>query len=456
MIGGDVIKDSIDLLSINNHEARELLDYLHKSGIVDLGDVEKEMRRKEKEERVKQVHPYAISKMKTGWATYVPDDTRPEKRKKIIKVNREDLLDSILDHYSNGCESPAKDTVTLTSLYPKWRRFKALHVKETCISRIDRSWQSYYRGTSIAKKPVRTLTKLELDEWAHRWIKEKSMTKTEYYNMSLIMRQVLDYAVDLDILYKNPFRDVKVNGRRVFKRQHKKAASTQVFTEDQVRRICELALDDFLNNTRLKYELAPLAVAFALKTGQRPSEVCADRYEDIELDKLHVQRMLELETGRVNSSFKGTFDAFDERYVYLTTEALSIIDLCRQRQIEKGVNSNGYIFSLTDDIGSGLWEAMENRIENYSLKVCGERRSLTKARKTYISTALDAGISPDTVRRAVGHRDIQTTLNRYYFDRTSELKKRLQFTKALDKARIFSEQNPTRPSLKEKPNQRCG
>lgn len=441
---------------MSTHDAKEMLNYLHKNGIVDLGDVETEMKREEKEERVKQVHPYAITKIKTGWTTYVPDGTRKEKRKKITKVNREDLLDSILDHYLGGGANSGKRTVTLTSLYPKWKKFKALHVKETCMNRIDRSWKSYYQGSAIAQKPIRRLTKLELDEWAHRWIKEKSMTKTEYYNMSLIMRQVLDYAVDLDILYKNPFRDVKINGRRVFKRQHKKEPSTQVFTEDQTRRICELALDDFQNNTKLKYELAPLAVAFALKTGQRPSEVCADRYEDIEVDKLHVQRMLEFETGRVEDSFKGTFDAFEDRYVYLTTEALSIINLCRQRQIERGVNSNGYIFSLTDAISPGLWEAMENRIESYSLKVCGERRSLTKARKTYISTALDAGINPDTVRRAVGHRDIQTTLNRYYFDRTSELKKRLQFTKALDKDRIFSNQNLTQPLPKEKPNQRCG
>ena len=117
--------------------------------------------------------------------------------------------------------------------------------------------------------------------------------------MSIIMRQCLDYAVELEMIDKNPFRRVKVNGRRAFRRVHKKPPETQVFNEQEVQRICTLALEDFRSNDRLKYELAPLAVIFALKTGQRPAEVCADKYQDIEGVRLHIQRMLEFETGYV-------------------------------------------------------------------------------------------------------------------------------------------------------------
>lgn len=425
------------------------MDYLHKNGIVDLGDVEKQMRRKEKEERLKDVHPYAITRNGNRWQTYVKDESKPNGRRQIKKTDRDDLLDYLLNTYGIENEADHRNKVTLASLYPKWKEYKALHVKETCMNRIDRSWLSYYKDTPIVHQPIRKLTKLQLDEWAHRWIKDKSLTKTEYYNMSLIMRQVLDYAVDLDIVSENQFRYVKINGRRMFKRSHKKDAVTQIFTDSQVQKICELALEDFENNKKMKYELAPLAVVFALKTGQRPSEVCADKYDDIELDKLHVRRMLEFETGRVVESFKGTFDAFEERYVYLTPEAMNIIALCRRRQEERGVYTD-YIFSLEDGIGSGLWESIENRIEKYSLIACGAKRSLTKARKTYISTALDAGISPDTVRRSVGHRDLRTTLNRYYFDRSNDFEQHLQFINAFDKVQMFSDQKCPQVSSKEK------
>ena len=112
-----------------------------------------------------------------------------------------------------------------------------------------------------------------------------------------------------------------------------------------------------------------------------------------------------------------------------------MIELCRQRQRERGVSYQGYFFSLTDEISSGLWESIENRMKRYSQIVTGEKKSLTKARKTFISTALDAGINPDTV--SVGHRDIQTTLNNYYFDRSSAQERAKQFAEAFDKQPIF-------------------
>ena len=326
----------------------------------------------------------------------------------------------------------------MKDLYPEWLKHKSIKVKDTYVMRIKRSWKSYYADTSIISIPVAKLTKLELDEWAHKLIKEKALTKTEYYNLTVIMREALDYATDLGIVSSNVFRQVKVDGKRVFRRVHKKRPETQVFTSDEVKEICRLALDDFEHNGRLKYKLAPLLVAFALKVGQRPSELCAVKYSDIEGGRLHVQRMLEIETGRVRDSFKGTYDAYEECCPPLSPEAIAIMELCRKTQIELGVVANNYVFSLTDEIGRGLWESAENLLEKYSVQVGGVKRSLSKTRKTYISTAIDAGIHPDTVRRYVGHRDVRTTLNNYYFDRSSEEEQQRQIAEAFDRDLIFT------------------
>ena len=423
--------------NLTNRELRQILSFLQDQGIINLSDAHKQMQRKEKERKLKLVHPYALTNCGNLWQTYIHDESIPGKRKKVRRKYRDDLVDWLLVYYNEGEKEILRESLTLEELYREWLKFKALHVKETNISRIDRSWKSYYENTAIVKIPVSRLTTIKLDEWAHRWIKSKCLTKTEYYNMSIIMRQCLDYAVELEMIDKNPFRRVKVNGRRAFRRVHKKPPETQVFNEQEVQKICALALEDFQHNKRLQYELAPLAVIFALKTGQRPAEVCADKYQDIEGVRLHIQRMLEFETGYVVDSFKGTFDAFEERYAPLTPDAIKVIELCRQRQRERGVSDQGYIFSLTDEISSGLWESIENRMERYSQIVTGEKKSLTKARKTFISTALDAGINPDTVRRVVGHRDIQTTLNNYYFDRSSAEERAKQFAEAFDKQPIF-------------------
>lgn len=56
-----------------------------------------------------------------------------------------------------------------------------------------------------------------LDELAHSLIKEYSMTKKQYYNCTVIMRQALQYAVDLKIILENPMMKVHIDGRRMFR-----------------------------------------------------------------------------------------------------------------------------------------------------------------------------------------------------------------------------------------------
>ena len=57
-------------------------------------------------------------------------------------------------------------------------------------------------------------------------------------------------------------------------------------------------------------------------------------------------------------------------------------------------------------------------------KYCNElsiiNKSPHKARKTFISAALDAGLNLNTVRCQAGHGDEHTTLNNYYYDRSSD------------------------------------
>jgi hypothetical protein len=47
------------------------------------------------------------------------------------------------------------------------------------------------------------------------------MTKTDYINVSTLVRQPLDYAVEMDILEYNPMRKVKIEPR-VFKPERNK------------------------------------------------------------------------------------------------------------------------------------------------------------------------------------------------------------------------------------------
>ena len=150
--------------------------------------------------------------------------------------------------------------------------------------------------------------------------------------------------MEKELIKTNLFRKVHVDGRRVFRRTPKKRSQSQVFTDEEVKKIYEYAIQDY-NRGELIYELSPLAVIFMFQTGLRISEVCAVRYEDIEGDRLHVQRMLQRDTNKVLDRTKGTFQ---DRYVFMTPESNKTIRLAKKRQWERGVSSDGYIFSVND------------------------------------------------------------------------------------------------------------
>ena len=371
-------------------------------------------------------HPYIISFNGNRWQTHIADSSYPEGRQKIVRKNKQDLISVLYKHY--GLES--QDGITLQELYRKWLSYKQLHVAETCIPRIESDWKKYYKDTYIVSVPITSLTKIRLDTWIHGLIKQYNPTKTAYFNMSLIMRQMLDYAVDLGIVETNVFRQIQIDGKRLFKRTAKKPGYTQVYSDEELSALYRMAMEDFKSG-RSSYELAPLAVIFQFQTGLRVGELCSVRYEDIENDRLHVQRMYQRDTGKVLNRTKG---AFKDRYVFLTPESKKIIKYARKRQRERWASRDGYIFSLTDEPCS--YQAISHLYRYYCKKLGIPVKSSHKARKTFISAALDAGINLDTVRRCAGHCDEQTTLKCYCYDRSSEAEQQAKFTEIIDRIKV--------------------
>jgi len=241
------------------------------------------------------------------------------------------------------------------------------------------------------------------------------MTKNQYYNMAVIMRQTLDYAVDKGIIEVNPLSQVKLDGKRLFRKVKKKPDETQVFLKDELEQLTEMAWTDFHNRTKW-YELAPLAVLFQFQTGVRIGEVCVLRYDDIETtDYIHVQRMWRKETREL---VEHTKTEYGDRKVFLTANAKEIIAAAKKRQIELGVESNGYIFSINGNPLS--YRSVSDAYVKYGKKLGNIRKSSHKARKTYISALIDGQVNINTVRELVGHADERTTLGNYCFDRRTQ------------------------------------
>lgn len=395
----------------NKYAADHILQYLEESGIICVDDVATEMKKTERKNLLKN-HPYPITKGRDGrWRTYVKGGDG--RRRQIARSTYEKIEDALVDFYNEESCSVSRQEFTLESLYPSWIEYKRKHnAASTYIKRIDSNWKNWYEGTPIVKIPLIKINKLMLDVWAHELIEKVGHVKKEYYNISIIMRQVLDYAVDAEIISENLFRKVKIDSRQVFNPVKKKPSETQVFTKEEVDCIFEVAWADFHQEHNRVHKLAPLAVMFQFQTGVRLGELCSLKYEDIRDSEIYVNRMFRYETKEIVEYTKAHNEG---RFVVLTSEAKKIIDAARKYQEKHGINASGYIFSINEQPLS--YYSVRKLYDRYCKMIGTINKSSHKARKTYISALIDGHVNINVIRELVGHSDEQTTFRSYCYDR---------------------------------------
>lgn len=377
-------------------------------------------------------------KSKDGrWRTYLPDETRKNGRKLVAKSTEDKLDAEIVTYYKTV--SSRQEKITLESFYPKWLQYKELHSNSGAyIHRIDNDWERFYKGTTIAKIPLRKMDKVMLDEWAHEMIKTHQLTRKQYYNMTIIMRQALLLAVDKGILSESPFEEVTVN-KKMFRAQKKQNDATQVFLIEEQAQIEQEAMADFKENG---YP-ASVAVALCFQMGLRIGEMVVVKWSDIdELQEnyIHIQRM---EVKRHVRQKNGEWDCSGfavedhvksdagDRNVYISKKAREYFEMVRKWNEEHGYGDSEYIF-LNKNGQNIHSKALDTRIRKYCRHIGISEKSMHKIRKTYISTLIDSQlINLNTIRSLVGHEDERTTLKCYCFNRKNDLQTQESLEKAL-------------------------
>ena len=420
------IDEKIQLNITTASSPEDILQYIVDNGLIDLGDVQTQIADMNLEKQIKEFHSHDIWQGRDGrWRTYIHDENAPKKRRLVAKKTKHKLLEFLIQQ--NCPDAEVIEQPTIRTLYPLWLEHKSLMIAETYITRIKTDWKKYYENDPIVDRPFESLNKIELESWVLHLIKDHEMTKNCFYNASLIIRQVFQYAYDSEIIKTNTFDRVKKDLGRLFRKVRKPMDETQIYTNEEIAALEKLIWDDFSQKGRKVHRLAPLAVLFQLYTGMRVSEVCALKYSDI-LDngKLHVQRMLVRDTGEIRERTKG-FEG--ERMVYLPEKARKIIQATLDFRKENDTTCNEFIFSITDKPFPE--RTINEYLERYCKRLEIPYRSSHKLRKTALSSMVNAGISLNAVRAFAGHVDESTTLKYYVFDREKESTRNEQFEHAL-------------------------
>lgn len=404
---------------------KELLKYAVENGMIDVGTIQKKIEMDERQKYL-NMHGYEIWQSESDyyWRTYLPDENKG--RRLVKRKKRKGIDDAIVDYYRKKESQTVVDVhrnVTLLEIYPEWLSFKQIHTNSTSyIKKITADWKKFYvPEKELINKPLADMDKVYLDKWVHGMIKKYDMTKKMYYNMSVILRQCISYAVELGYLNEDEFAKVKVT-KKLFRREKKKPGETQVYNPEEEKMLIQDMIRRFQNNPD---NTAPLAVILTFETGVRIGELCTLKFSDIEGNYIHIQRQ-EVRDYEMADDFGMRFKCFkvveyaksDDGYrdVYLTDSARKIIEVCKivNSRSERNRNCDFIFCRKGKNINHYSIQAMVKRgCEAINIDV----KTIHKIRKTYISTLIDSGLNIDEIRRMVGHSDERTTYSNYCFNR---------------------------------------
>lgn len=334
------------------------------------------------------------------------------KRRLIAKANRAALEDEIINTYKDP-------KIKFRDCYELWiaEKLEYNEIQKSTYDRYQADFKRYIIGSELEHKEIKTIDELFLENFIKAKISEGHLTAKNWGNMRTLISGAMIYA------RKHGYTDMRISlflselqlSSKIFERKIVRDES-QVFAKDEETRIENYIADN--------PDVLSLGVALAFVTGLRVGEVAALKWSDYMGDFLSVTRTEIKYIGengdRIEDVRESTKGRDGHRQVVLSDSAQGILEKLRAY-----TGTGEWMFTRDGQRIKARWLSLK------ITKLCKElelpHRSFHKIRKTYATKLLDAGISEKIIEKQMGHTEILTTKQFYYFnnEQVSEIKDRL-------------------------------
>ncbi|MCR5233970.1 MAG: site-specific integrase [Lachnospiraceae bacterium] len=391
----------------------DISPYIAENGNIDMVAVQDAMDKMNKSKLLEQ-HPYAITRLANRrWQTFLPADGK-SKKKQIRRVNRDDLESVVVAYYIK------KNTVhTIKKTAYEWLEFKASEpgFKRSSFDRYENNYLRIFDG--YGETNVSKLSEFDLEDYLIKRIIEKQITYRAWSDIKIVIKGIFKYAK------RHQYTDIAIDDvldyidseKKIFAKPRTKNDSDEVFTEDEVRKI-----EDYIDK-RQKISLVDLGIKLALRTGLRAGELAALKYSDLDMNTCAIrisrtEQHSKNETGHIEYYFsdEGTLKCeHPAEDLYVDKGAIELIQEINDRYPE-----SDFLFYDGHFIRS---QAFSKRLCHICNTIGIKPRTLHKARKTYATRLINAGVDQMLVKTQLRHKDITTTLKHYYRDNKSAAEK---------------------------------
>lgn len=384
---------------------KDLLQYAIDSGMIDVNTIRANIEMNERK-RYLESHESKVWKASDGrWATYLPDRTSKTGRKLIKKKTKKQLEDEIVEHYKREVKDPY-----ISDIFDSWVQSKLSYgeIMQQTYDRYKADYDRFIKGSRLERVRFSYITEDMLEDFIKSTIHERELTAKAWSGLRTVILGVFKYAKKkkfTEISITQFMGDIEISPKTFRRRTFLDEES--VFTSDEEKRIT-----DYINNQT--ESILNLGILLCFQTGLRSGEISALKFSDLHENILDVTktevRYKDAETGNyvfeVREFTKGR-DGF--RKVVLTKKAVLIM-----KKLYMLNPQSEYLF--VEDGHRVKSTAFSRKLRKICRYVGVKPKSMHKIRKTYGTKLLNAGVDEKLIEKQMGHTDITTTKNYYYFN----------------------------------------
>lgn len=275
------------------------------------------------------------------------------------------------------------------------------YLAPSSIDRYKCDFYKYLDNSPYFNQDIRCITEKDIIKFFNEIMKDKPTSKN-VSNIKTVIKMVFSYArmqEQVECLHINSVFNNMQFPQRAF--APKKIQQNRVFNDDHLDKVFNYLSDD---------NVIDLGIKLTFYTGLRVGELCALKVEDIDIPGkvLTVNRAETVSGTGDNRTYEDAAPkCYKCREVVLSTKAVDVLNklivLCR----------SGFLFP--DGESHKHKHVFDRRLRRICDTLHLPAFSMHDIRRTYASKLLDSDVTERFVQDQMGHTDIRTTRQYYYY-----------------------------------------
>lgn len=361
---------------------------------------------------LEEVHPYKIyesGRAKDQWITYLPDETKKDKRRQIKRNGYDNICKAVIEFY---LEQYHLDML-LDELFEDWARYRRDEspAKAGTVRKDVSLWRTHCREVKVDKIPlgcykVNEVTPKLLYRFFRGLTKDREYTRQTIRNIRGVLNGMFNYAVEGEIIETNPVRDVDLK-QMTYKPTMSK--SDDVYSYDEAQTLLSVLRD---------VDDDPYALAIRLDFNMfiRVGEIAGLKWENVDIENRSIfichqityepemnDDLTFTEKKMVTEGYLKGCTSQGYRSEYLTDEAIDVLEKAKRLNPD----SEFVFYPFGRPI---LTTTFNKRLKKYCEKAGIPYRSSHKIRFYAASAAYDGKNLPQ-ISKMMGHSQISTTMH---------------------------------------------